>query len=494
LRPILIEPDEAPERLASQEEIADEETDLAKFALTIAPPWLVSAVIHMVAMIVLALWFLPGVIKDRLHLESVWAETLGEQLEFDSSLAGNDKEKVEMPIVTPEDLPLVADPLATPPKIDPRLDLGPSGSVTASRELFSSRPGYALLGREAGSKKALLAAYGGTALTEAAVQAGLKWLSRMQQRDGSWSLKGPYSDGAMGENRAAATAMALLAFQGAGHTHQQGEFKQNVEKGWYWLLKQQDEQGNFFHEGGFNQAFYTQGQCTIALCELYGMTRDEKFKPPAERAVKYCLQSQSSGGGWRYSPGEEGDVSVTGWILMALQSARMAGLAVPAENLKRVEGFLDKMAVKGTSHYLYRKGEESMFPLAMTAEALLCRQYLGWRRYDPRLIEGVERITQPENLINYEGNFNVYFWYYATQVCHHMEGEYWRRWNNVMRQILPEHQIKEGRNAGSWNPRGDQWETYGGRLYVTCLSLYCLEVYYRHLPLYSNPFAYVPAK
>ena len=29
------------------------------------------------------------------------------------------------------------------------------------------------------------------------------------------------------------------------------------------------------------------------------------------------------------------------------------------------------------------------------------------------------------------------------------------------------------------------WGQFGGRLYVTCLSTYILEVYYRHLPLYD---------
>ncbi len=51
-----------------------------------------------------------------------------------------------------------------------------------------------------------------------------------------------------------------------------------------------------------------------------------------------------------------------------------------------------------------------------------------------------------------------------------------------------------GREAGSWDPMKpseDEWARYGGRLYVTCLSLYMLEVYYRHLPLYTNVYMYL---
>ena len=39
---------------------------------------------------------------------------------------------------------------------------------------------------------------------------------------------------------------------------------------------------------------------------------------------------------------------------------------------------------------------------------------------------------------------------------------------------------------GSWDPQGDAWGSQGGRLYVTCMSLYMLEVYYRYLPLYQD--------
>ena len=123
----------------------------------------------------------------------------------------------------------------------------------------------------------------------------------------------------------------------------------------------------------------------------------------------------------------------------------------------------------------------------MTAEALLCRQYLGWAQDDQRLLNGVAVLDA--NPIRYDSiPHNVYYWYYATQVMHHMEGESWERWNRVMRQVVPEHQVREGKEVGSWNPSSDRWGGYGGRLYTTCLSIYMLEVYYRHLPIYSRVY------
>src|SRR5690606_19563683 len=65
-------------------------------------------------------------------------------------------------------------------------------------------------GRSGAMRKTLLSLYGGTAETEEAVELGLKWLSRQQRSDGSWSLTGPYGDGGSNEIKSAATAMALL--------------------------------------------------------------------------------------------------------------------------------------------------------------------------------------------------------------------------------------------------------------------------------------------
>jgi len=458
----------------------DEEGDEDQLA-TIAknsPPWLVSGIIHMLLMIVLGLLILATQSEPQVSLEVTYAEKLGEQLEEETfELVSDDQEIVEQ-IITPDNLPSVEDPLAAPPELD--VSLFPS---SASSQVNAPAIGLALTGREKGSKSALLRAYGGTKLTEAAVMAGLRWLERNQQRDGSWSLTGPYTDGAFNENRNAATAMALLAFQGAGYTHQGGgnaKFSSVVRRGWKFLLDQQDDEGNFFHDGMMHHRLYTQAQCTIALCEIYAMTKDEQFKQPAELAIQYAVKVQDSRGGWRYSPGSGSDTSVTGWFMMALQSARMGYIAVPQETLEKISSFLDTVTNDGT-RYGYLSPDDQR--PSMTAEGLLCRQYLGWKRDDPRLLNGADHLL--DNPVDWS-NRDAYYWYYATQVLHHMEGRYWKQWNEVMREVLPDRQIKQGRENGSWDTTNDKWAPHGGRLFVTCLHLFMLEVYYRHLPIYQQ--------
>jgi hypothetical protein len=159
----------------------------------------------------------------------------------------------------------------------------------------------------------------------------------------------------------------------------------------------------------------------------------------------------------------------------------MAGLEVPSSAFDRLSKYLDSVQKEYGSQYSYRPNEGAR--LSMTAEGLLCRQYLGWERDDQRLLDGTGLLVA--NLPSWDDQ-NVYYWYYATQVCHHMGGELWEKWNLEMREMLPKQQRKHGRERGSWDPERDRWGPAGGRLYTTCLSIYVLEVYYRHLPLYGG--------
>ena len=461
------------------------------------PPWFISLIVHFSIMIFLGLAVFGAraviVRKDppvEMQLgerrdDEIYAEKLGEQLDDPTQTISTDglepdKDAIAA-IATSNDLPTVDHPLIGPPVLSPTGESGTMPVGTVGTPMI----GLEFSGREEGIKKALLKAYGGTALTEDAVKDGLAWLVRQQKSRGSWSLKGPYQGGTSVENEEAATAMALLAFQGAGYTPKASgndAFKRVVARGWNYLLKQQQQDGQFFNNRIAEQhQLYTQALCTIALCELYGMTRDDTYRDAAQLAVDYCVKVQAPEGGWRYQPGIDSDMSVTGWFSMALQSARIAGLEVPSTAFANISKFLDSVQREGGSRYAYQL--QAGATVTLSAEGLLCRQYLGWTQEDPRLRQGVDYLLA--NLPEWSKR-NVYYWYYGTQVCHHMEGSDWVKWNAVMRQMLPENQVKRGPERGSWEPIGDRWGDAGGRLYVTCLSLYTLEVYYRHLPVYRN--------
>lgn len=474
-----------------------ESDDIVDKAAKGAPPWVISLIGHVIVILVLGLWLIHIPFKERpIELlvemvpeveeeeEEIYAEEEGQQLELDietPELEEPPEENTEMVLEDTE----VPDPAAAPELAETPAEEGTVASIT-KRERVPI--GQLLNGRTPGGRKGLAGKYGGTKTTEEAMEEGLRWLVRQQLKDGSWSLLGPYSDGVNFENQSAATAMALIAFQGGGYTPETTKYKRTTQNGWKWLLKQQDAEGNFYNDGPYTHAFYTQSQCAIALCELYGMTKNKKYLEPAQRAISYLVKTQGRDGGWKYDPNTEAaDMSVTGWVVMAFQSAKMAGIEVPQETMTKTEGFLDRIAQAGGTRYPYeRNGDPTR---TMTAEAILCRQYLGWEQDDPRMVSALDYVLSGP--VNFRHNRDVYRWYYATQAMHHMEGRWWKEWNGVMRQEVPSHQVKSGREKGSWDPNLPTRDAYAheaGRLYVTCLSIYMLQVYYRHLPIYANAF------
>ena len=162
----------------------------------------------------------------------------------------------------------------------------------------------------------------------------------------------------------------------------------------------------------------------------------------------------------------------------------MAGLSVNSTTLEKAKLWLKAAASSQGGLFSYEPGGAPT--PTISAVGLLCSQYLGARRADPAIREGsgylLAHLPQAQER-------NVYYWYYATQVLHNLQGADWDAWNRQMRRVLVDSQTLSGCAAGSWDPVAptkDTWSDPGGRLMVTCLSCLTLEVYYRYLPLYTN--------
>ncbi|MGE3806060.1 MAG: prenyltransferase/squalene oxidase repeat-containing protein, partial [Gemmataceae bacterium] len=356
---------------------------------------------------------------------------------------------------------------------------GPRSQTLASMPAFFS---------PRADRTALVEKRGGTKESEAAVERGLDWLALHQNEDGSWSLEdfnknckhAKCSGAGKVHADAGATGLALLPFLAAGYTHQQGKHSRTVQRGLDWLIAQQDKNGLL--ERGNYRPFYGHGIATLAVCEAFAMTRDERLRGPAQKGLDFIASNQHSSGGWRYTPGQSSDTSVTGWQVMALRSGQIAGLNVPNKTLANVHKWLK--SVEGNKPTGGRFGYQGpdVNP-AMTAQGLLCLQMLGGTpKTDTRMIAGADYLL--ENLPQ-AGKDTSYYWYHATQVMFHMQGKHWEAWNNRFRDMLVNDQIKQGPLAGSWTPR-DAREQTGGRLYSTALRLLMLEVYYSHLPIYQQ--------
>ena len=337
------------------------------------------------------------------------------------------------------------------------------------------------------------------------VERGLDFLSRSQQKDGRWSL-GTFAGGTPADvpklrSDTAATGLALLSFLGAGHDHFDGPHRDTVRRGLEFLLAAQKPDGDLYlpTDDLSNSCswLYSHGIASIALCEAVGMTGDPLVKPAAEKACGFIAASQHpTRGGWRYTPRSDADLSVSGWMLVAVRSGELGGVKTDPRTLAGVRGLLEAAASKTDSgRYAYNpiKPEQRMSPLSsacMTAVGALMRLHTGAAADDPRVVQAARLLAAmpPEYGTATRKTRDSYLWYYASQVLVHTGGPEWQGWYGRLVDTLAATQESSGPMAGSWDPLGpapDRWGIYGGRIYVTALHLLALEVPDRHLPTYS---------
>ena len=482
---------------------------LIRRGFRLTPAWFVSFLLHLIAILVLALIVLAG---DGLEDPSITlsafldsARKEGGDLRIENpmdTLADDVKLASEIKIGKSEirDVLQKANDDAKELQVDPR-PRAPLPDLQKVKDNITTRRGPAMsfAARDPRVRAEIVKKEGGTTLTEAAVARGLRWLASVQNEDGSWSLANyKKSNNPRNTGDAMGTSLALLPFLGAGQTHEYGPYKETVAKGLAWMLKKQKQNGDLRAGFAGQAGMYAHGQASIVLCETLALTGDEQFRIPAQRAIRFIELAQHGEGGWRYRPGDKGDTSVLGWQVMALQSARSPdlGLKVDPSTLKLADYFLDQVVTQASfkdrrkgkvadgAVYCYQPIQNRRATATMTAEAILCRMYFGWKRDDARVREAVQWLIE-DHMPN-EDDKNIYYWYYGTQVMHHFGGPSWKKWNDRMRVLLVSSQDRRGRYPGSWDSKEFEWGKQGGRLYTTSLAVCTLEVYYRHLPLFKQ--------
>ena len=344
--------------------------------------------------------------------------------------------------------------------------------------------------------------------TNVAIEAGLDYLARCQQPNGSWLLQRgpggvPDNEPVSIESITAATGMSLLAFLGGGYHHLDDKYRTTVSSGLAFLVQQQAPSGDLYIKerelSVGSEWLYSHAIATMALCEAFGMTADETLRAPAQKALDFIVAAQHGElGGWRYAPGSKPTPrSRAGWS-WRIKSGELAGLQVSDVVYQGVDKWLRQAQFSTDQPYLYRynpfasrapEQRHGRVPSrAMSAVGLATRLYLGGSPQDANYLRGVEQLRRhPPRLGALKAPLrDAYYWYYATLTMYYAGGRTWDDWNRQLRDVLLPLQIKRGIWAGSWHPQQpvpDRWADFGGRLYVTAMHLLALEVEYRHLPL-----------
>lgn len=348
--------------------------------------------------------------------------------------------------------------------------------------------------RVAGNRSELLRSRGGSPESEAAVQRALRWLARAQSPPGHWDadrfgagqerlVLGHDRRGAGAKADTAMTGLALLAFLGDGHTHlDNSQYSETIRRGLESLLQAQRRDGCLAGDAELFAAMYSHGIASLALSEAFVLSGDKRLEPAVRMAIDYTVRAQHpASGSWRYQPLDSGDMSQLGWQLMALKSAELAGVPTPASTRDGMVRFI-KSASSGQHGGIAAYRPKDQPSRTMTAEALVCRQFLGMSRDNPAAGEAATYLLGD---LPTSERINLYYWYYGTLSMYQQGGEPWQQWNHALQATLLPRQNNTGTQAGSWDP-DCIWGGYGGRVYSTAMATLCLEVYYRYLPLYQH--------
>ena len=105
----------------------------------------------------------------------------------------------------------------------------------------------------------------------------------------------------------------------------------------------------------------------------------------------------------------------------------------------------------------------------MTAEAWVCRQFLGVGGPGPASTEAAELPAQAHGPT--EGAYNLYYWYYGTLAMYQHGGDAWSRWNAARpRPDRPAASTTAATSPEAGTPTIASTAAKGGRIYCTALA------------------------
>lgn len=374
---------------------------------------------------------------------------------------------------------------------------------------------------------------GGTPETsDPQLDAALKWLKDHQNAEGHWSAttfgedsvrKGAEhtynidfvnvgeKDGDIGWEATCdvgLTGLSVLAFTGFGLHHKSKGYGDVLRRALIYLRKIQGNDGCFSDKSD-DHFIYNHAIATMAIAELYGLSRDAILRPICDRAVAFILKAQNPGLGWRYGvqPGIN-DSSVTGWMVLTLFTCENSGLLFDNNKCYADAGmWYDQVTIDvngylkcgynspGSDNARLRSAQNYDSNPSMDAIYVMSMLFMGARDSKDADIQELAGVCVEKGFLPQweENKIDYYYWYYASQALHQVGGNKWARWDNAISKTLIERQrgfhasdVGKGLISsdvldehGSWDPVG-AWGVSGGRVYATAINALTLQTTHRH--------------
>ncbi len=307
-----------------------------------------------------------------------------------------------------------------------------------------------------------------------AVDKGLAFLAKSQVKDGAIGA----------QNTPAITSLAVMAFLARGYTPGVPPYGDVINRGIDFILTTPDAQGAMM--GGHGQ-MYSHNIASLMLSEVSGMVDPERQAridatlPSALRiilAAQEVNKSESMTGGWRYQPtSNDSDISLAGWALAALRSARNNGAPVPREAIDKAVKFILRCRTKDDG-FAYQPGGGAN--LARTGIGLLCLELAGRHRDEVTLKAGQYITKQFQSDSPFRSDHGRYYaLYYVANGMFQLGGPEWEAFAPTLYNTV----LKLQSEDGSWPTAGGHEEDAA---YCTSMAILSLSVSYRQLPIYQR--------
>lgn len=218
-----------------------------------------------------------------------------------------------------------------------------------------------------------------------ALEWALTWLARTQEEDGRWdSVKHGGEGGDI-----TITALAIMAYTGAGNSSRDGRYRRNVRAAQEYLLSKRDEVTGRIGEYGMESAI-----TLMAMAEAYAMNNDRKLLPVVEAQLADVLRHQATNGGWGSVADTDPEAAkvdpyITGWMLMGVKAAVVAGVDEKSDHevFGRVEAYFRSLTRTHEDGTVTSGLPGEADSPGITAISLACLQFSSSDREDP-LVKG----------------------------------------------------------------------------------------------------------
>jgi hypothetical protein len=338
---------------------------------------------------------------------------------------------------------------------------------------------------------------------DGSVARALAWIASQQQPDGSFPTRDQGQPGI--------TSLCVMAFLSCGHQPGEGRYGEVLNRAIDFTLTCQQDNGllsfltpepRHVNQGASHTAQYNHAITGLMLTEAYGQVSRER-SDKIQAAVKLALQrtermqvepakrSPVDTGGWRYlyyyAPvPSDSDLSVTGWQLMFLRSAKNAQFDISDKMIQEATAYIERCYDAQQGRFVYGLlGRDRYTSRGMMGVGALSLALAG-KHNTPMARAAGDWILQRPFATYGETTHGLdrfhYSAYYCSNAMAQLGGRYWQEFFPTLVNTLLDAQHPDG----YWASEIGAEDAMYGPVYPTALSVLTLTPAYQLLPIYQR--------